>query len=68
VTETVGVLDCDLPKPVATELARLRAENARLLRLLEATEPVTIAYYGDDYGLAAEITGPPSGGRAAALP
>jgi hypothetical protein len=37
VTETVGRLDGRLPEAVATELARLRAENARLLRLLELT-------------------------------
>jgi superfamily II DNA or RNA helicase len=35
VTETVGRLDLDLPTAVAAELARLRSENARLLRLLE---------------------------------
>jgi len=35
VTETVGRLDSRLPKAVAAELARLRSENARLLRLLE---------------------------------
>jgi superfamily II DNA or RNA helicase len=37
VTETVGRVDGDLPNTVAAELARLRAENARLLRLLELT-------------------------------
>ena len=36
-TETVGRVDESVPKAVATELARLRAENARLLRLLELT-------------------------------
>jgi hypothetical protein len=37
VTETVGRVDESVPKAVATELARLRVENARLLRLLELT-------------------------------
>jgi hypothetical protein len=37
VAETAVNVDGDLPRSVAAELARLRAENARLLRLLELT-------------------------------
>jgi superfamily II DNA or RNA helicase len=37
VTEILDRIDGELPKAVAAELRRLRAENARLLRLLELT-------------------------------
>lgn len=36
-TEIFGRLDSGLPRAVASELVRLRAENAHLMRLLELT-------------------------------
>jgi hypothetical protein len=62
VTETVGRLDSGLQKAVATELARLRAENARLLGLLELTAEQAALPRPEQSGFFEAPPGPVHGG------
>jgi superfamily II DNA or RNA helicase len=64
VTEIVGRVDGRQPQAVAAELARLRAENARLLRLLELTPEQAALPRPAQSGLFEAPPGPVHGGSA----